>query len=919
MPIFLDDLASTVATTPIYTPKFFSSELTGRGTKTQGVLNMEINPIATQKVGTQQPLSNVDTIMCKRKYYINGKNIQDVPFYFIKNTYMGPNNFITKLTVPSVKDMQQVATTKQNPDLKWYLTIEPYSLTIQKEDNGSSSSSQRSQQVYYYVRICQVNQDPQKPEEWNIVDIYSDMYDIAKKENVVWQHLTREPYKVVEEALKNLSGYSAYNYEDIVIDIQAAMSYLDNYSTYEAICRRSELWQTEADKIINNTISHLWYEYNITSSKGSQTTICEIICEILRYLETYSIPLSLYKNIYQNLETTVQDTDMLKMFCNQNMNLLLHRTLFALENNKDQLEKLPIPQTEPTLNPKLSIEQKKAVSTKEPLALVQAGAGTGKSTVILNRIKYMVDCGVDPNDITVLSFTNAAADHIKDLNPNVHSMTIASMIHSIYTLNFKEHTLSTPDTIVNSIDIFCQNWPYGDDFKKVLKDMVRKKPNAFTQLNNFVENNKQEVLDILDKINQTSLELEIILCYQNLDNLIEPDEIKSKHLIVDEVQDNSIFEFIYTLIYVNKHKESLFWVGDASQCLYEFRAANPKALNVLEASKVFATYQLQTNYRSNQEILDFANITLANIEANQYANIRLKANSLVPVTLDSFKEKVHVNYTALDKMKDLEYKITEMLTGPAHAYITDKYNKHEQVVFLAHKRAHGKLMRDILEKQFPQAKIMTITSQRSHAETFLSKYINACQNDIKFFPIKCFSDMLLNDMIDKIPSIMNYTSGSAKEASTQRLVNKYMSKNKSTIDNWVSQIQNGVLPHDIFIENVKENIIQYEISTNGIRQALLNEKNRENKENQNTQDADFVISTIHGAKGLEFEHAVILYAADNNLPEEKKRMYYVAFTRPQKSEFILAYGKVKNPKIMADYQIVLDQLKDRQITTAIQS
>ena len=50
-------------------------------------------------------------------------------------------------------------------------------------------------------------------------------------------------------------------------------------------------------------------------------------------------------------------------------------------------------------------------------------AGTGKSTVILERIKYLEACGVPADDITVLSFTNAAADNIKEKNPAIGSMT----------------------------------------------------------------------------------------------------------------------------------------------------------------------------------------------------------------------------------------------------------------------------------------------------------------------------------------------------------------------------------------------------------------------------------------------------------------------------------------------------------------
>lgn len=81
--------------------------------------------------------------------------------------------------------------------------------------------------------------------------------------------------------------------------------------------------------------------------------------------------------------------------------------------------------------------------------------------------------------------------------------------------------------------------------------------------------------------------------------------------------------------------------GDASQTLYEFRAANP-ALSALEASGVFTVCKLSTNYRSAQEILDFANIHLSDIEANRFTNIQLQANSVVTSTVDSFTASVRL-------------------------------------------------------------------------------------------------------------------------------------------------------------------------------------------------------------------------------------------------------------------------------------
>lgn len=201
------------------------------------------------------------------------------------------------------------------------------------------------------------------------------------------------------------------------------------------------------------------------------------------------------------------------------------------------------------------------VDAPDKLYLTDDFIVTHNSTVILGRIDWMVANGVKPQDIMVLSFTNAAADHIKDLNPNVKSMTIAHMIHTIYTANFPDHLLSELDTLCNSLDIYFPTNDVAMKFKSRCLGVRNKEPNAYVDLNNFIEENYDDVIRFLDTTRQTSLEIEIIICYQKIDTMVEPPEIQSQHLIIDEVQDNSVFEFVYSLKYVEKHQESLFIVG----------------------------------------------------------------------------------------------------------------------------------------------------------------------------------------------------------------------------------------------------------------------------------------------------------------------------------------------------------------------
>ena len=124
----------------------------------------------------------------------------------------------------------------------------------------------------------------------------------------------------------------------------------------------------------------------------------------------------------------------------------------------------------------------------------------------------------------------------------------------------------------------------------------------------------------------------------------------------------------------------------------------------------------------------------------------------------------------------------------------------------------------------------------------------------------------------------------------------------------VTQFQNGQLTEKEMLDLIKDNLLKFEISTNAIKQSLLSSKNQQAKKDNAAADADFVISTIHSAKGLEFQNVIVLYRNENQMEEDKKRMYYVAFTRAMSTEYILAYDTMTSPQIQADYVTVLEHL-----------
>ena len=136
------------------------------------------------------------------------------------------------------------------------------------------------------------------------------------------------------------------------------------------------------------------------------------------------------------------------------------------------------------------------------------------------------------------------------------------MIHDLYMTYFPTHELSSVETIANSLGIYMPGDAFALQFSQRLRRLEgRDAQGAYTSLNNFIEAHLEQTIDALNLIKQTSLELEIILAYQMIDRMPLPSGLNIRHLIIDEVQDNSVFEFIYLLRLVSKLKASLFIVG----------------------------------------------------------------------------------------------------------------------------------------------------------------------------------------------------------------------------------------------------------------------------------------------------------------------------------------------------------------------
>lgn len=715
-----------------------------------------------------------------------------------------------------------------------------------------------------------------------------------------------------------------------VFDEKAFLAWsLDHYSVYDRLCRAAEVFQTEAVVEPILTYIHRLYAAVNWTATARGTTVEAIDMDAagrqLAFLDNFPTPLEAYTAIYNGLLALDNSGPIATALISRNMQLKQNAELQRLNAIKHLLPVPgPVDPTRYTIPDYASIQQRAAVETTEPLVMVVAGAGAGKTWTITERIKMLtLGCSIPPSSILTLSFTNAAADEIRDRNPGIESKTIARMIHEIYAANFPNQELSTMETIQNSLGIYfgakVHTDPVLSEFHRLVGNSIVKETNAdIIAMSAFIERYTSEVVTILDAIGQTTLELEIILSYLLIDRLAEPYPSPA-YLIIDEVQDNSAFQFVYAMRYAAKHQCALYMVGDASQTLYEFRAANPKALSALEASGVFTVCKLSTNYRSAQEILDFANIHLREIEANRFTQIQLQANSVDASTVDSFTNSVRLISKSCGTQRAFDQNLKQYLKGePLKEYFTNNLAARETTVVLCQTRRHAKMAQEALTEMFPEDAVHNLVSDRAYSMKTFSTFIARHWDQVTCVEPSVAPFTFHQQIRNQIGSLEPRNTEVAEKILLDALVDWWKQTN-SVCQSWLHMVATGMMTDADFFLHLRKSILDYEIRNNAIRNSLTGQKNAIRKEEMAARDPKLLVSTVHGVKGMEFDHVVVVLSpetSNSRKDESYKRLLYVALTRAKMDEVILAGVGSAKPRIETDYEAVVEALRRREIEDA---
>ena len=284
-------------------------------------------------------------------------------------------------------------------------------------------------------------------------------------------------------------------------------------------------------------------------------------------------------------------------------------------------------------------KQLKAVKSLEN-TLVVAGAGSGKTFIIVNKIKYLLDNNIyKENDLLVISFTNESVNDLKrKIDYNLDIMTFHKLaITLINNPNMKISNEYYLKFIVN--EYFSSYGKYNKKNNKLIKrilneiDIDNLKKLIFTFINLYKSNynninylfnlyqkshfiNKIYFKIILEIYHIYNQELESSNLYDFNDMIkIATDNINNnqirtnyKYIIIDEFQDTSLNRFKLIDAIIKQNNAKIFVVGDDYQSIYRFSGCNLDIfLNFNKLVNNLNIINLDYNYRNPKEIIDVAN------------------------------------------------------------------------------------------------------------------------------------------------------------------------------------------------------------------------------------------------------------------------------------------------------------------------
>jgi DNA helicase-2/ATP-dependent DNA helicase PcrA len=556
----------------------------------------------------------------------------------------------------------------------------------------------------------------------------------------------------------------------------------------------------------------------------------------------------------------------------------------------------------------LNEQQRQAVLHGEGPAMVLAGAGSGKTRVLVTRVAYLLeDKNLNPENILLLTFTNKAAGEMQSRVSRLtgKQLPFAGTFHKLgarilrsygsklgypenYVIYDSDDQLSLIKLVMKDLDVDPKQYHH----KAILGSISSAKqqligPEEYQQ---FARGQFQEIVGRIYQIYERRLKMASALDFDNL--LTKTIELLRMHtdvreyfqemfqyVLIDEYQDTNHAQYVLTKLLMQP-QNNLFVVGDASQAIYGWRGADYR--NMLNLKLDFAgmeEYRLEQNYRSTPCILQAASGVIQNNQSHPVLELWTENDDFDKITL----MECHDGREEAKRVAKMISQLIDDLNEVAVLYRTNAQSRELEeallrlsipyrlvggVKFYSRKEVKDVLAYLSLVHQ-PENEVALLRATRlgkRRLAAFLAWREKYHQSD---------TQLTTPEILDQLLAATYYTE-------------KYNEKDPEDL----SRLEN--------IQELKSVATQFPDLTEFLEQVALVENDQLGNQGQPDQPAVTLMS-LHAAKGLEFNTVFLVGMEEGLFPhsrsllerdqlEEERRLCYVGITRARR-KLIMSHAK----------------------------
>ncbi len=556
----------------------------------------------------------------------------------------------------------------------------------------------------------------------------------------------------------------------------------------------------------------------------------------------------------------------------------------------------------------LNKEQVEAVNFGGGPLMILAGAGSGKTKVLIHRVVKLIEKeGINPSSIALMTFTNKAAEEMKKrirtiLGSEVH-LGFVGTFHTFCVRilrEFGERKGLSPNFVIFD----------SEDSESLMKGVIKEmgmdpkenKPGMYLAVIGRMKNDFKKIGEI-EKSTENYFYKQVVKVWREYQNrlnknraldfddllvkaveVLQIDEVRKivneriKWVLIDEYQDTNKVQFELTRLLAGESK-NLTVVGDASQAIYSFRGADFRNLLLLEGEyPEIKKVELPKNYRSTQAILDSAYSVVKNNTGHPV--IKLESTQ-------EEGEKIKLFETG-DETEEARMVVTEALKQTLLG---------EEVAVLYRTNAQSRALEEELIRRGVAYKLVGGVRFYGRAEikdllAYL-RLVNNKEEEVAKNRIEKVGKRKAKMFYDWLDSVGPTTIDENPGTLLNEIINRvsYLDKFDERDEQDVARIENinELLAVASLYKTVPEFLESAALAEAETKKSLLNAK--------------ITLMTVHSAKGLEFQNVFVVGLEEGMFPhsrsissgskeeiEEERRLMYVAMTRAKK-KLILSYAR----------------------------